>query len=231
MNIWRPSTRLPLVVFCVLATCVAAVSCDRQEQLSDGHLRRVAAAARQKGESSAVMGYFDEPNLFGSSLADALEHYSFLTAVATPAQQVEVAPDEIRTWFIFDGAGHVAGARTAGPRCGTLRLPTNVKLSDGQLAMPLRIGSADVDGIRLTMQGADSELTLRPGQKYLLIVQLCPDQVIRPSYGALSVFYVDSQGGIRPVVTSKPNQTATSVLDGLGTIERLREAGEGKNDQ
>lgn len=229
MNVWPSSTRLSLTLIYVLTTCAGAVSCDRPEPWSDGHLTRVAVAAKQQGRSSATIDYFHEPNFLDSNLDEALKRYSFVTAIASAKQQVEVTPDEIRTWFVFDRVDHVAGVETTSSQCESTRPPTTVSLNSGQLAMPLLIGSADVQGVRLTMKGPDSQAGFRPGEEYLLFGQLCPDRVLRPAYGAFSVFHVDPERRIRPVATSQPNQISAAVAE-LGTVEALKAAGEGKND-
>lgn len=183
-------------LLCASAIFLAAVACNRQDQstqLPDGHLLRLVTAARQQGKSTAVASYFDEPRPGQSSLSGSLQLYSFVTATATPAQQIAITPDEILTWFVFDNATHVAGVRAESAECAALRLPETVEVKEGQLATPLR----------------------------LLIGELCPQRVIHLAYGAASIFYVDSQGQIKPVVTSGLNEAATSVV-GLGTLERLR---------
>lgn len=211
-------------LLCASAIFLAAVACNRQDQstqLPDGHLLRLVTAARQQGKSTAVASYFDEPRPGQSSLSGSLQLYSFVTATATPAQQIAITPDEILTWFVFDNATHVAGVRAESAECAALRLPATVEVKEGQLATPLRLGATNIQDIRVTMQSPDSRITLQSGRQYLLIGELCPQRVMRLAYGPSSIFYVDSQGQIKPVVTSGLNEAATSVV-GLGTLERLR---------
>lgn len=214
---------------CAVGACVAVAACDEQETLPNGHLVRAAAAAKQQGKSAATIDYFEENARRTSSLAQALKQDSYMTGVATATQQVEVVADEIRTWFVFDRVRHVAGVTTQSARCGIVP-PATLKVGARQTAVPLRIGAADVNGVRLTMQGPHSQITVRPGQEYLLVGESCAGSVLRPTHGEFSIFNVDSSGNIRPVVTSNPKQPADLALVELGTIDRLRAAGDGKDE-
>ena len=110
------------------------------------------------------------------------------------------------------------------------REPLNVQCPSGsdrpnvtpkQIALAVRGGTTTVDGVAVTYEVLEPQITYQPGHTYLLVGALCPGGVFTLSYGNSAVVEV------------KPDRTIAKSVElpwglgntftGLGSIDRVSE--------
>lgn len=76
-----------------------------------------------------------------------------------------------------------------------------------------------MNGVSVTMDGPEAHLAFKPGQQYVMIVNVCPEQVAILPHSVADVFDVTGDGRVVvDVIQAFP--FVREVLE-VGTVERL----------
>ena len=204
----------------ILAAFVGA--CGRRDatEIPPGYLAQTVEYARQKGERATTIAIIPEDDFASLPLAFALTEFSVMFAEATGRSVVALSPESIRTWHIFRSIEVIS--RPAQPyRCGET-LPRSVVLSDGEVAFPLAQGSMTLRGVRVTMETAYSDISFRPGARFLVFVAECRDGVFLLALGTQGAFPVTNDQQIRVNLPRNDLPTFAQELIRVGSIDEFR---------
>jgi hypothetical protein len=87
-----------------------------------------------------------------------------------------------------------------------------------EIAVRLLAGTAEVEGVTITMGGPEAHLEFKPGQQYVMLVNVCPDRVAILPHTVGDVFRVTPEG--RLAVDVIPFPFVREALQ-VGSVDRL----------
>jgi hypothetical protein len=103
---------------------------------------------------------------------------SVALVVPTPAAPVQSADDfYIYTWRSFRAVRMLSERPSAPWVTCRLRAPRTLTIAPGEIAVRVVAGTTVVNGVSVTMDGPEAHLAFKPGQQYVMIVNVCPEQV------------------------------------------------------
>jgi hypothetical protein len=189
--------------------------------MPDGYVARKLEEARIKGQRSATIVFDAEDD--GSEslpLGRALQMFSVMVTEATGRSVVAFHRDFIATWHVFRHLETISRTN-ANPKCA-LSLPDTVTLAKGELAFPFAQGSMTLRGIRLTMDTPTSNLSFKPGQRFLTFVYPCGNGAYGLLFGMKGVFELTPDQHFRINRPDSEIPEFARELRQIGTLDNLR---------
>jgi hypothetical protein len=216
----RPGTPSGFAFLSVALLLMSGCGTDVASQ--EGMLTRAAEAKRQGRSSTTVTAILDE-NGTGSSLPEIIKSSSIVVVQPGHAGAAQtIGPDWILTWHVLRVTDTLS-ARASADReaCGQTTLPKDLRLGPQQIAVPLTVGTALINGVSVTMETSHELVQFKPDRSYLLLGHRCPSGVFLLPRGELDVFDVTPTGELQFSVAEIRFPFTKELLE-TGNVDALR---------
>lgn len=218
---------LVVASFIVLVLVSLTVLARGQGGPSTGSLAWHASQARSKGRGETTIKVVaDERG--GGDLDEVLRSCAVIVATPVGAEGVQGLDESyIYTWRVFRILKRGPLGRTAHAAGAFPTIPRGVHpLGPGYVAIPVVGGTAEIDGVRITMVSNDSGLVFEPGRRYLMFVRMGPHGGALLAEGAFGIFRIAKDGSIMPFLANAQARFTEQVL-ALKTVDGLFAYGAG----
>ena len=203
-----------LKVALVLLSAAVCSSCREP-----GRLASFVAHAKERGEKTAEI--FDRvPRVTSDNLESALKESSVVLATASPKQVVVTTPDTVGTWQFVKIEQWLSQAPSRPYDCDVRPRAPAVRSAD-EAVLGIGAGTTTIDGVEVSVT-TEAAIKFTPGQRYLLFVAKCPNQVVSLIYGDQSVYLVDNTGAISAPRSETFDPFAKELL-GVKTVDAIKE--------
>ena len=216
------------VVICVALAAVWLLTggCRRntEPEIPPGSIADAVERARQKGEHTATARIIWEGDWATTlPLARALQMYSLMSVEATGRAVVALEPDYIVTWHVFRATEMISRATLKDDPCG-VSLPQSVALRDAEVGFPLAGGTMTLRDVTVTIETVHSDISFRPGARFIAFVQECGNKFFVLPFGAQGMFPVSGDERIRVSLPKDDLPLYARELVDVGTLNKLRRA-------
>lgn len=201
----------------VVLLVVSVAGCSSCQE--PGRLATFAADAKKRGEKTAEI--FDKiPRVTSDNLESALRESSVVLVTALPKQVVVTTPDTVDTWQFVKIEQWLSEAASPTDDCDVSPGAPAVRSAD-EAILAIAAGTTTIDGVEVSVT-THASIKFTPGRRYLLLVDKCPNPVVRLIYGHQSVIEVDDTGALSSPWSHTFDPFAKELL-GVKTVDAIKE--------
>lgn len=216
----RYVSALPGLTMALFGFCAVALAEAGQFQREFSLVEEAAKQAQREGRDSISFGLIDhteEP----SDLRDILRGgYAVVVAVSKGLSVAQtVTPNWIASWHVFDLERRIA---SGAPGVPCPERPTTLELNASEVAVIAYGGTANVDGVRVTLTSG-LESSWKVGSRYLLVGSPCGPHAMLAG-GKFGPWSVGDDGALVPASWQRSAAARFPQLASLSSVEALLSA-------
>jgi hypothetical protein len=204
-----------------LGCSTARIATSAQPNIGTGASRLEVIAAKAKSADKARVDVLD-PLVGPLVFANPDNEFRNVGAVVISHIRMDVATVVTRDWVFswakvsLDRVVSRGQAKFLEPICAEIPRPAAAQPRKGELGIPLRRGSTQIDGVTLTMSGWQSKLDLKTDGRYLLFGGFCGENEFFLSGPDPLVYSVNRDGSLGAAIGDH-----RSIIEGKKTIDGI----------